>query len=142
MVLAGSGTIGTANGNGTAASFYSPAGITLCNGFLYVTDNTSIRRISVTSPYAVTDLVTGLTLYPQHPCTDGSNLYFTMGHCVYKTAVSGGAVTLLAGIPTTSGNQDGIASAATFFYPAGIAVSPGNRLYVADYTNNAVREIR
>jgi hypothetical protein len=46
--LAGSGTIGTADGVGSAASFYSPFGITYDGaGNLYVYDKGEIRRVEI-----------------------------------------------------------------------------------------------
>ncbi|WP_198952473.1 NHL repeat-containing protein [Mucilaginibacter sp. MD40] len=55
--LAGSGSIGNADGNGTAASFYHPAGVAVdVNGNVYVadTDNNLVRKI--TPAGAVTSL--------------------------------------------------------------------------------------
>jgi uncharacterized repeat protein (TIGR01451 family) len=48
--LAGSGSAGTANGTGTAATFNIPTGIEFFNGFLYVTDGigNKIRKVSLT----------------------------------------------------------------------------------------------
>ncbi len=57
--LAGSaGVTGQANGAGSAALFYYPAGITTDGTNLYVTDtyNHIIRQVSLTFPYAVTTL--------------------------------------------------------------------------------------
>jgi hypothetical protein len=142
MVLAGSGTQGSVNGNGTAASFNYPVGIALHDGFLYVTDERNIRKVSVTSPYAVTNLATGLSSYPNHICTDGNNLYFCMNYAIYQMPVSGGAATLLAGIPGAIGSQNGIAASATFGEPQCIAVCPTGSLFVADYGNNMIREIK
>ena len=60
-VLAGSGAAGWADGDGTNARFNHPTGIAIdnTNTFLYVadSDNGAIRKISLSSPYAVTTLI-------------------------------------------------------------------------------------
>jgi hypothetical protein len=88
--IAGSaGTNGSADGTGTAATFYSPTGITTDGTDLYVTDsgNNTIRRI-VISTLAVQTVAGSLTYgladgtgaaarfyFPTGITTDGTNLY-------------------------------------------------------------------
>jgi gliding motility-associated-like protein len=99
--FAGSGVVGSLDGNGTAAGFYNPHGIAINNstGYLYVADgNNRIRMIS--------------------PNAD---------------------VTTFAGF--NSGNNDGIGTAASFYFPIGIAIDAPGNLYVADNSNNEIRKV-
>jgi hypothetical protein len=89
--LAGSGTAGSVNGTGTAASFYSPQGITTDGTNLYVTDvgNHKIRQIVIAigagvvttlagsgTIGSVDDIGTAASFnYPHGITTDGTNLY-------------------------------------------------------------------
>ena len=87
--LAGTGDNGSANGTGTAASFYEPQGITTDGTNLYVAGNkTNLIRQIVISTGVVTTLAgtgspgssngTGTAAsfnYPEGITTDGTNLY-------------------------------------------------------------------
>jgi DNA-binding beta-propeller fold protein YncE len=100
--LAGSGTLGSADGTGTAASFSSPSGVTVdLAGNIYVGDslNNKIRKIT---PAAV--------------------------------------VTTLAGIGT-QGFDDGTGTSATFRSPRGIALDSAGNIYVADTNNHLIRKL-
>jgi sugar lactone lactonase YvrE len=48
---------------------------------------------------------------------------------------------ILAGSPFAYGNTDGVASAARFLRPQGVAVDPSGNLYVADAGNTVIRKI-
>jgi sugar lactone lactonase YvrE len=52
-----------------------------------------------------------------------------------------GSVTAFAGTPWSLGSSNGIGSKASFDGLKGIASDPAGNLYVADYTNNAIRKI-
>ncbi|MGA7826766.1 MAG: hypothetical protein WCA04_03840, partial [Geobacteraceae bacterium] len=91
--LAGTGSTGFLDGDGTAAGFNQPNGITTDGTNLYVTDrfNYTIRQIGIASPNTVTTLAgtagtigsadgTGATASFNEPygiTTDGTSLYVT-----------------------------------------------------------------
>lgn len=70
---------------------------------------------------------------------DGS-LVFTQTHAVLRRAADGTA-TVLAGAPYDNGTQDGVATAARFDFPQGLACDAHGGVYVADFGNNTVRYI-
>jgi sugar lactone lactonase YvrE len=83
---------------------------------------------------AGTSRVNGLCALP-----DGS-FAFTQAHAVLRRAADGRA-TVLAGAPHQVGTQDGPATAARFFGPAGLACDESGGIYVADAGNHTVRYI-
>jgi sugar lactone lactonase YvrE len=100
---------------GTNARFNQPNGITTDGFNLYVSDslNNTIRRISLTPPYAV-DKIAGITF--------DQNKYKT------STQVSPGSVNSVRGTPS-------------FYMPLGIT-SDGTSLFVADSNNHLIRSIK
>jgi sugar lactone lactonase YvrE len=100
--LAGSGSIGAADGAGPAASLGAPTGVAVdVPGNVYVADqyNNKIRKIT-----------------------------------------PAGVVTTLAG-SGSPGAADGEGAAASFNWPAGVAVDGSGNVYVADQNNNKIRKI-
>ena len=98
--VAGSTTSGSANGTGTAASFYNPTGITTDGTNLYVSDSSNhmIRKI-VISTGVVTTLAGSTTSgsangtgtaasfnYPADIATDGTSLFVSdlLNHMIRK----------------------------------------------------------
>jgi len=89
---------------------------------------------------------------PRGITTDGTNLYVAdnVNHVIRKIVIATGATTTLAGMLPTScgagcwttypGFQDGIGAAAKFYNPQGITTDGAN-LYVADFSNHAIRKI-
>ena len=88
--VAGTGSTGSANGTGTSASFYNPAGITRDGTNLYVADHNNhlIRKIVISTGAVTTvagtgssgsaDNTTGTSAsfyFPYGITTDGTNLY-------------------------------------------------------------------
>ncbi len=153
------GVMGTADGIGTAASFYCPQGITTDGTNLYVVDsyNNSIRKI-VISTGDVTTLAGTSCFYcygsadgfgsaagfswPYGVTTDGSNLYVTDStYAIRKIVLSTREVTTLASLAGTVGQIDGVGSNARFQRPYGITTD-GVSVYVADTYNNTIRRIQ
>eukprot|EP00118_Oscarella_pearsei_P024340 m.304281 g.304281 ORF g.304281 m.304281 type:complete len:489 (+) comp40846_c0_seq4:1434-2900(+) len=60
-------------------------------------------------------------------------------NCIWKVHPTNGTVSPFAGVPGTSGYQDGPADMALFDNPVGMAVH-GSRVFVADY-NRRIREV-
>jgi len=154
--LAGTGSSGSAdNSTGTSASFNGPMGITTDGTNLYVADfsNHLIRKIVISTGVVTTVAGTGSSgsangtgtsasfNYPFGITTDGTNLYVTdnWNHLIRKIVISTGVVTTLAGTGS-SGSANGTGTSASFNGPAGITTD-GTNLYVAEYSNNLIRQI-
>ncbi|HXP49780.1 MAG TPA: PKD domain-containing protein, partial [Bacteroidia bacterium] len=157
--FAGSTTAGYADGTGTAASFSAPTGIAYDgSGNLFVVDqsNYEIRKIVIStgvvstfagsnsSPATLDGTGTAANFsYPYGIVSDGNgNLYVTeqYGNDIRKIVISTAAVTTLAG-SVSSGSADGTGTAASFYYPEGIAYDGYGNLYVSDHQNNEIRRI-
>jgi sugar lactone lactonase YvrE len=154
--LAGSGNAGFADGNGTSASFNSPAGVAVdANGNVYVTDWENHRIRKITPSGNVTTLAgsgnasfadgQGTSASFNHPAgvaVDAvGNVYIAdiENHKIRKITPSG-SVSTLAG----SGDAafaDGQGSAASFNYPGFLALDGSGNLYVTDSGNNQIRKI-
>ncbi|MHB9116801.1 MAG: NHL repeat-containing protein [Burkholderiales bacterium] len=144
------------DGTGTAASFYSPPGITTDGTNLYVADVTAIRKIVIATG-AVTTLA-GSTLGATGSAdgtgtaarfanvrgitTDGKNVYVadTDNSTIRKIVIATGAVTTLAGTAKSNGITDGTGAAARFYRPSSLTAD-GTNLYVADTGNHTIRKI-
>lgn len=155
--IAGNGTAGFSdNPVGILAKFNHPSGITNDGSNLYVADtlNNRIRKIALATG-AVSTLA-GSTLgfvdstptsiaatfnQPWGITTDGTNLYVadTNNQLVRQIVISTAYVTTLAGTRAV-GSNNGAGTSATFDYPRGITTD-GTNLYVADTTNQLIRQI-
>ncbi|MFQ5657792.1 MAG: DUF6531 domain-containing protein, partial [Candidatus Methylomirabilales bacterium] len=152
--IAGTGTAGFTDGQGTAAQFDSPGGIARdAAGNLYVADtnNHSIRKIAPDG--TVTTLAgsgtpgladgTGTTAQfdsPQGVAVDSSGAVYvadTANHVIRQIA-STGTVTTLAGTGV-AGFGDGPGSTAQFDRPRSIALRSDGILIVGDEGNSRVR---
>lgn len=165
--LAGSGLAGSTDGIGIGASFSTPNGITTDGASLYVADsgNNRIRKITpltgtlsaMTSANAqvttlagsgsmiFADNATGTIAGIRSPygiTTDGAILYVTDGsNRIRKIDILTSAVTTLAGSGAFS-STDGTGTAASFYRPHGITISPDkSTLYVADSGTNVIRKV-
>jgi sugar lactone lactonase YvrE len=157
--LAGlAGSLGSADGTGSAARFFQPRGVAVdSGGNVYVTDvvNRIIRKI--TSGGVVTTLAglagslgstdgTGsaarFTVVDGIAVDSGGNVYVadSSRHTIRKIT-SGGVVTTFAGLDGSNGSTDGTGSAARFKGPTGVAVDSGGNVYVGDSGNYRIRKI-
>jgi sugar lactone lactonase YvrE len=157
-VLAGTGYIGTNDGTGFGAQFYSPQGVALDrNGNIYVadTENHTLRKVSTTG--VVTTLAgkagtsgvadgTGSVArfnYPWGVAVDSAgNIYVAdAGNDTIRKVSPGGTVTTLAGFSGIPGSLDGPTSESWFNNPHGLAIDQSDNIYVADYGNGTIRKI-
>jgi sugar lactone lactonase YvrE len=159
--LAGTASaIGTTDGTGPDARFYSPFGLAAdAVGNLFVADahNHTIRKI-VISTGAVTTLAGAARQPGSTDATgDAARFSFPLGlaadaggnllvsdhnnHTIRKIVVATGAVTTLAGTASQSGSTDAAGAAARFAGPAGLAADGSGNLFVADYNNHIIRKI-
>lgn len=154
--LAGSGSSGSLDATGTSATFAGPYGVAVdASGNVYVADygNRKIRKI--TSSGVVTTLAgsgaagsadaTGAAAtfnFPKGVTVDSSGNVFvadTTNHKIRKITAAG-VVTTLAGSGTL-GSTDATGIAASFNYPADVAVDSAGNLYVADTENHRIRKV-
>ncbi|MFL6660139.1 MAG: NHL repeat-containing protein [Massilia sp.] len=154
-VLAGQGE-GYADGSGAAASFNSPSGIALDKaGNLYVADtgNHAIRKIT---PQGVVSTLAGSGAPgfadgagkqaqfngPIGIAVDkGGNVYVsdTYNDRLRKITPEGVVSTIAGG--AAPGFADGLAGAAAFDTPTGLALDAAGNLYIADTQNGAIRKL-
>jgi hypothetical protein len=159
--LAGTGVgSGSADGTGTAASFYEPGAIAADGaGNLYVGDAGRLIRKIVAATGVVTTLAGSANdPYPGYVdgvgaaarfngptgiASDGAgNLYVADAgnNCIRKIVVATATVTTLAGAAgQPAGSVDGIGAAARFTSPNAIAADGAGNLLVAG--NNCVRKV-
>ncbi|MFZ4528229.1 MAG: hypothetical protein ACOYNW_07020 [Undibacterium curvum] len=149
------GGSGTNDGIGAAARFSYPRGLYTDGTNLYVTSDTTVRKIVIATG-AVTTLAgkastvgntdgTGSTALFNNPwgiTGDGVNLYVTdLGsHTIRKIVIATGEVTTLVGRAGLSGSNDGYGVAALFKEPWGITTDKSS-LYVTDSANQTIRKI-
>ncbi|MDB5004517.1 MAG: repeat containing protein [Mucilaginibacter sp.] len=158
-IFAGSGTLGSADGTGTAASFFGPQGIAIdAAGNLYVadTENYKIRKIT---PAGVVTTIAGagqvnLPNAPLNGSTSVATFTYPLGIAVDATGniyvsdtfaymirkISGTTVSTLAG-SNVGGAANGTGAAASFNDPAGIAIDASGNIFVADADNNQIRKV-
>ena len=157
-VLAGATTAGDADGTGALASFNEPAGLAYdaADGVLYVTDsiNSTIRRVSLPGG-AVTTVagvagVPGLLNLPNDLAYDGhGNLFVSNGFAapggnstVVVVSFDGdtglGSITPILGVPFIRAAFLDAGVPGLLNDPHGLALVPGQGLFVADYNENAV----
>ncbi|MBO6661869.1 MAG: cadherin domain-containing protein [Roseivirga sp.] len=156
--IAGSGSAGFADGNGTSASFNSPAFLVVDNnGNIYVTDsgNHRIRKIAPNGD-VTTVAGTGSSTSSNGPATssgvstplgidmdNNGNIYFIdLGsHSIKKLDVANNTISTIAGTGST-GAQNGNGASASFNYPTDLAVTGnGSTIYVTDTGNQSIRKI-
>ncbi|MBI5068370.1 MAG: hypothetical protein HZB56_09010 [Deltaproteobacteria bacterium] len=146
---------GSADGTGADARFLGPSGlVVLPSGDIYVADqgNHTIRRIApggVVTTFAGTAGVQGAAdgtgpaasfFHPFAIAVDSQgNLFVTdKDNKKIRKITPDGAVTTFAG-SGAHGNTDATGTAASFYYPSGIAIDSADNLYVTDAA--AIRKI-
>ena len=154
--LAGIGSSGSANGIGTIASFNYPSGIAVdTSGTVYVADQRNYKIRKITSSGVVSTLAgsgnigsidgigTEASFYnPTGIAVDVSGTIYVadQNNSIIRKITPSGFVTTFAGNGYT-GSNDSTGTAASFFYPTGIAVDNSGNVYVADQRNNKIRKI-
>lgn len=156
--FAGAGFAGWADGNGENAYFSRPFAITY-NSLLqtfYVVDRgfCFIRKITLTGD-VTTIAGTGFCGFnngagdtamfdePKGIATDSiGNIYIAgrLDHTIRKIDLLNN-VSTFAGVPNTSGYQDGPAATAMFNRPISVTVGPKNQLFISDAYNYLIRKI-
>ena len=148
------GITGTTDGAASLAQFFSPTGVALdAAGNVYVADqgNNTIRKINTSG--VVSTLAgsssgymdgTGAGAQFNHPVALAvdlhGNIYVTdQYNFKIRKVTSLGVVTTIAG--SIQGYANATGTAAKFGYLFGISIDAGGNLYVADQTNNTIREI-
>lgn len=159
--LAGSATLGQADGTGTSASFNKPSGVAVStNGVIYIADHYNHKIRAMSSVGVVTTFVgTGLagisdgigaaaTLsYPVDLVMDTSgNMYTcsTNNFARVRKITPAGVTTTFAGSKTVNGYVDGTGTSAQFAATTlycGLAVDTVGNVYVADSNNDVIRKI-
>jgi gliding motility-associated-like protein len=154
--LAGSGSAGSVNANGAAASFNGPVGVASdASGNVYVADrsNNLIRKISPAGDvitFAGSGAAgqmngTGIAASfdtPSAVAIDAAGTVYVAdaANSKIRKITPAGVVTTLAGAGFYD-LLDGNGTKARFNYPLGITVDAYGHVYVADWANNAVRKI-
>lgn len=151
--LAG-GTIGNADGIGTAAQFWNPCGIVVdSNGTAYVTEkHHRIRKITDTG--VVTTFVgNGTSGYldgvgtaarvnaPFDITMDSSGILYIAdsSNNRIRKIMPDGTISTFAG--STQGSIDGVGTAAKFYYPIGICLSNSGELFIGESGGGKIRKI-
>ncbi|MDB6059407.1 MAG: repeat containing protein [Verrucomicrobiales bacterium] len=157
--LAGSPSIGSADGNASTARFFFPGGVAIDssgNNYVADTQNNTIRTVTsagIASTLVGTVGVSGSAdgngtsaqfNAPQGIAKDSlasAYLYVadTGNHTIRR--ISGTTVTLFAGTAGTSGVADGTGSAAQFNSPQDVALDSSGNIFVADTWNHTIRKI-
>jgi YVTN family beta-propeller protein len=159
--IAGNGTGGFQDGNAATAQFYSPFGIAVSPSGtkVYVADtgNSRIRTIDLTTDRVSTiagngtrgfrdgNATTAQFDYPRSVAVNpsGTKIYVAdeSNNRIREIDLTTNRVSTIAG-SGEFGSRDGNATTAQFKLPYGVAVNPsGTKVYVADYSNNRIREI-
>ncbi len=150
--------VGTTDGTGTAARFYSPRSIAIdSNGNLFLADsgNHNIRKITsagVVTTYAGTTASSGSTddsslaskfFEPNGIAVDSNgNVYVAdTSNSTIRKISSTGIVSTLAGLAGSRGTTDGAGSEARFSWPQGLTVDSSGNVFVADTYNHTIRKI-
>ena len=160
--------LGWADGTNSDARFWNPDGVAVDSvGNVYVGDtvNETIRKLTPVRTNWVTTTIAGLAVHSGF--ADGTNsvarfrdLQFNQmsvavgpDGTLYEADVENDVIrkitpvgtnwvtTTIAGSPAVAGSDDGVNSAARFYYPTGIAADSAGNVYVSDTLNNTIRKL-
>ena len=154
--LAGSGTVGSADGTGTTAQFSAPFSLTVdASGTVYVAD-TENHIIRVITPSGVVSTLAGTGTpgfadgagtaaqfyYPKDVAVDASGTVYVADYfnSRIRAITPSGMVSTFAGTGT-AGFADGTDTSAQFNFLSGVAVDASGTVYVADSGNRRIRTI-
>jgi sugar lactone lactonase YvrE len=157
ITLAGNGKAGSADGAGSSASFFLPAGIAIDDeGNLFVADSYNNRVRKITPGGIVSTIIKGNVVPQQgrskhdtsmlsHPygiaVDKAGNLYVAdVGNSKIRKITPAGKMVIFAG-NGIRGMANGAAGHASFYNPYGVAADSKGNLYIADYQNNLIRKI-
>lgn len=154
--IAGSGSVGSADGKGATASFFNPVAVAADkNGNVYVADthNSLIRKINgegLVTTFAGrlpdgTDPKKPIKPVFDNPMsiiTDAAGDVYIADwiHDQIRKISQDGKITSIAGTGDP-GAKDGPCISATFYLPEGIAADNKGNFYVSDTYNNMIRKI-
>ena len=157
-LLAGSpGSLGSADGTGTNALFFQPAGIAANNATnIYVSDYFGNSLRTVTTAGVVTTLAgspssagsvdgpnaTARFSAPQGLAVNAAGTIYVADSAngAVRAVTPAGVVSTLAG-SASDGSIDGPSVSARFYLPQSIAEDSSGNLFVADAKNNTIRKI-
>ncbi|HEY5509349.1 MAG TPA: FISUMP domain-containing protein [Paludibacter sp.] len=154
--FAGGGSSNSSDGIAASDSLYNPIAVTVdAAGYVYEADP-SRHKIRKISPAGLITNLAGSGLYgsvdgiggsasfyhPSGVAVDGSGTIYVAdaGNNKIRKISPTGVVTTFAG-SGNAGSTDGKGTAASFNYPAGIAIDAAGTIYVADAGNCKIRKI-
>lgn len=151
--LAGNGSSGDVDAQGTNARFNAPAGLCFYNGDVYVTDNgnnkikkiDSLGNVTTIAGTGTPGFLDGNAAQAQFynpfdvKVDNAGDLYIAdyYNHCIRK--IAGGMVTTIAGVGGVSGDSLGVATSAKFNRPRSICFDGLGNLYIADMLNHKIK---
>jgi uncharacterized protein (TIGR03437 family) len=158
--VAGTGTAGYSGDSGpaTSAQLYRPQSVVLdSGGNLYIADSYNNRIREISNGVITTVAGTGTAGYtgdsgpaasarlnrPEGVALDSAgNLYIADYNNYRVREVSNGVIATVAGSGVWGyGGDNGPAIAAQLYLPTGVAVDSAGNLYIADRSNNRIREV-
>lgn len=136
ITLAGSATVGAADGAGNVATFAGPQGIVIVGTTAYVTDSmTNAGTITNFMPAtAATSNVKNQTIRAISNVKDAT----TAADVMVSTFVGASRLATRGNVPATG---SALAADARFSTPQGLVTAPDGSIFVADAGNNKVRKI-